>query len=56
MVAELITGDGIFFHDIKTKHEKEIKAGKFLYIEPGTSFYFTSRGTGEINMVIFEIK
>jgi len=55
MVAELVTGDGIFFHDTKTKHEKEIKAGKYFYIEPGASFYFTS-SAGEINMVIFEIK
>jgi hypothetical protein len=56
MVAELVSGDGIKFHDTKTKHAKEIKAGKYFYIEPGTSFYFTAGRAGEINMVIFEIK
>jgi len=56
MVGELISGDELIFHDIKTKHSKEIKAGKYFYIEPGTSFYFTAGGGGEINLVIFEIK
>ncbi len=56
MIAELVSGEGLFFHDVKTNQAKEIKAGKYMYIEPGVSFYFTARGTGEINMVVFELK
>lgn len=56
MVAELVSGDGIIFHDTKTKHTMKVKTGKYFYIEPGTSFYFTAGGAGEINMIIFEIK
>jgi len=56
MIIELVTGDGVFFIDAKTKQSTEIKAGRYLYIEPGASFYFTATGRGEINMVLFEIK
>lgn len=56
MVAELATGNAVFFHDTNTNQSKEIKAGKYLYIEPGASFYLIAVGTGEINMVLFEIK
>lgn len=56
MVAELVTGDGVFFNDVQKNKTIEIKAGKFMYVEPGTSFYFTAVGTVEINMVLFEIK
>ena len=56
LIIELVAGDGIFFHDLKTKRSKEIKAGKYLYIEPDTQFYFTKINSAEINMVLFEIK
>lgn len=56
MVAELVTGDGVFFTDLLKNKRTEIKAGKYLYIKPGTSFNFTAVGTAGINMVLFEIK
>ncbi|MBZ5858340.1 hypothetical protein [Flavihumibacter profundi] len=56
MVAELISGDGLQFHAVKNNLVKEIIAGKYLYIEPGESFYFSSSGMGDINLVLFELK
>ncbi len=56
MIAELVTGKGIIFHDLKNDRSTEIKAGKFLYIEPSSTFYFSPIGRGEINLVVFEIK
>lgn len=56
LVAELIKGERLIFHDLKTNLSTEMKAGKYLYIEPGTSFYFDAKGSSAINMVIFEIR
>jgi hypothetical protein len=56
LIAELVTGDGVFFYNMNTKHHEELRAGRFFYIEPLTSFYFTSNGSSAINMILFEIK
>ena len=56
LIAELVSGDGVIFNDAVSKQSIKIKAGKYLYIEPGTSFNFASPGTGENKMVLFEIK
>ena len=56
LIAELATGTGILFHDLKTNKSKEIQAGQYLYIDPESSFYFSTSNTAEINMVLFEIK
>ena len=56
MVAELVAGDQVICHDTITKKSTKIKTGKYLYIEPGSSFYFSSDGNKEINLVLFEIK
>lgn len=56
MVAELVAGDDITCHDMVTKTTTIIKPGKYLYIEPGSSFYFSATGNKEINMLLFEIK
>lgn len=56
MVAIVVSGEGITFHDVNKNQSADIKPGKFLYIESGTAFYFDKEGTGEISMVIFEIK
>jgi len=56
MIAELVSGNAIFFHNTTTNETKEIKAGDYCYIKPGTSFYFSAAGKGEINLVLFEIK
>jgi hypothetical protein len=56
MIAELISGNGVNFHDADSKKSIAVIAGKYVYIEPGKSFYFSKDETGEINMVLFEIK
>ena len=56
MIAEFISGNGVNFHDADSKKSIAIIADKYLYIEPGKSFYFSKDETGEINMVLFEIK
>lgn len=56
LIAELIKGERLIFHDIKTNLSAEMKAGKYLYIEPGTSFYFEASGSSAIDMVLFEIR
>ena len=56
LIVELINGDGILYHNTKTNESKEIKAGHFQYVDPMTTFYFSSTGTSEINMIVFEIK
>ena len=56
MVAVLAVGETVNFHNTKINQTKEIKRGEYLYIEPGTSFYFSAKSGGEIKMVLFEIK
>lgn len=56
LLAELIKGEGLIFYDIKTNRATEMKAGKYWYIEPGTSFYFDAKGSSAIDMVLFEIR
>ena len=52
-VAELISGNASF-HDADKKSVTALQAGKYLYIPPGSSFYFSS--PGEMNMILLEIK
>ena len=56
MVAELVAGDEVIYHDTMKKKLIKIKTGKILYIKPGSSFYFSTKGDDKINMVLFEIK
>ena len=56
MIAEPITGKGIIFHNTTTNQTKKIEAGKYLYIEPGTAFYFSAAENKAIEIVLFEIK
>jgi len=56
MLAELVAGDGISYVDAATQQEKEIKAGNYLYIEPGAPFYFRFKGKEKPDMVLFEIR
>ncbi len=56
LVAELVSGNTITFHDANTKKAANIKTGEYLYMHPGSSFYFSSKGNDEINLVLFEIK
>jgi len=55
MIAEMITGD-VAFHNKKGKELSQLKAGKYLYIQPDRAFYFSATADAAINMVLFEIK
>ena len=56
IIAELISGGEIIFYDSKTNQTKRIAVSKYLYIEPGTAFYFSALENKAIEMVLFEIK
>lgn len=56
MIVELVSGKEIIFHDAVTGRSKTINTGQYLYIDPGTSFYFTGADAAGLNMIIFEIK
>ena len=56
MVAELVAGDVVTCYDTKSKRSTTIKTGKYLYLEPGSSFYFSAKGNEKNNLVLFEIK
>ena len=56
MVAELVAGDEVICYDTKKKRSTTIKTGKYLYIKPGSSFYFTAKENEKNNLVLFEIK
>ena len=56
MLAELVAGDEVICYDTKKKRSTTIKTGKYLYIKPGSSFYFTTKENEKNNLVLFEIK
>ena len=56
MVAQLVSGDEVMYYDAKKKKSTSIKKGKYLYVKPGSSFYFSAKEHEEINLVLFEIK
>ena len=55
LLAQLATGESVTFHDVLENTTKEIKTGKYLYIAPGATFYFTAQGKNT-NLILFEIK
>ena len=56
MVAELVAGNEVICFNTKTKKLTSIKTGKYLYLQPGSSFYFTANENEKNNLVLFEIK
>jgi hypothetical protein len=56
MIAQLVAGSDVKLHNKKGKELSQLKAGKYLYIKPGTAFYFSATADAAINMVLFEIK
>lgn len=56
IVAELVIGEEVIYYDAIRKRSSNIKTGKYLYIEPGTSFHFTAVGKQKMMLVLFEIK
>lgn len=55
-VAQLIKGENVLFHDQVAVNSREFKQGEFIYIETGSSFYFSSTEGRPVQMIIFEIK
>jgi hypothetical protein len=56
LIAELVHGNEILFHDSKRKTSTPIKNGGYIFIPPGSSFYFSAKEHEKINLVLFEIK
>jgi hypothetical protein len=56
MIAQMVAGSEVIIHNKKRKELSKLKAGKYLYIKPGSKFYFSATRDKEINMVLFEIK
>jgi hypothetical protein len=56
VIAELVSGNGVIFHNSTTNKINKIAAGKYLYIEPGTAFYFSATEKSNVEMILFEIK
>ncbi len=56
MLAQLVAGNGVICYNTKSKKSTTIKTGKHLYLQPGSSFYFSAKGNEKINLVLFEIK
>ena len=56
MIVQMVAGSEVTIHSKKGKDLSQLKAGKYLYIKPGTTFYFSAKEDAAINMVLFEIK
>lgn len=56
MVAELVAGEEVVYYDAVQKRSSTIKTGKYLYINPGSTFYFKASEKETIMLVLFEIK
>jgi hypothetical protein len=55
MLAELVKGREVIYYDVKKKKSTTILNGKYLFIAPGSSFYFTAENE-DIDLILFEIK
>ncbi len=56
MIAQLVAGSDVKLHNKKGKALSILKEGKYVYIKPGTAFYFSALVDTTINMVLIEIK
>ena len=56
LVAELVHGNEILFHNTKRKKSISIKNGGYFFIPPGSSFYFSAKENEKVDLVLFEIK
>lgn len=56
IIAELVAGEDVIYYDTFRKRPTNINAGKYLYIEPGSSFYLAASGKEKLILVLFEIK
>ena len=56
IVVALVSGDLVYYTNTQTNQKSIMKAGEYLYIDPGSSFYFSFKGNQPVNMILFEIK
>jgi hypothetical protein len=56
IVVALVSGDLVYYTNTVTNQKSTMKAGEYLYIDPGSSFYFSFKGNAPVNMILFEIK
>ena len=56
IIAALVEGNSVFLHEEGSDVSSEISPGKFAYLKPGGSFYFSTGKKEKINLVIFELK
>lgn len=56
LIAELVAGDGVVFHDVPSDQIKEMRPGQYLYIPPGSYFSFVTKKDEKANMILFEIR
>jgi len=56
ILAALVEGDEVVFHDEGVKKTTKLEPGKFVYISPQHTFYFSAAVNKKINLVLFEIK
>ncbi len=56
IVVALVSGDLVYYTNTVTNQKSVMKAGSYLYIDPGSSFYFSFKGNEPVNMILFEIK
>lgn len=56
LIAQLVEGREVIFYDVMKKKTTVLLTGKYLYINPKSSFYFSAKENETINMVLFEIK
>ena len=56
IIAELVEGKEVIYYDVSKKKMTSISTGKYFYIKPNSSFYFTVKENENINLVLFEIK
>jgi hypothetical protein len=56
IIAALVEGNEVVFHDAGEKRTTKLEPGKFVYISPQHTFYFSTTDKEKINLVLFEIK
>ncbi|MBL7732417.1 MAG: hypothetical protein JNM88_14655 [Chitinophagaceae bacterium] len=56
LLAILVKGEGVEYHDVPSDERRTLLPGRFLYISPGLVFTLNAKGTYPADLVIFEIK
>lgn len=56
IIVELVAGDEVTCYNLKNKNSTKIKTGKFLYLPPSSTFYFSAKENKQANLVLFEIR